>query len=130
MSGMLKMDPRERLTALDALAHTYFDTVRDDEIEDLIKSRRERHTSDFDGSQAPTDHNRSKDISRRKTSTEKHATRQSRKNPYSLPLGASPPQHKKKKQSLKFYKDKKSSSSIKNLFQGRSSSKEMSGKRN
>lgn len=32
MKGMLEMDPTQRMTALEALDHPYFDGIRDDEI--------------------------------------------------------------------------------------------------
>lgn len=130
MASMLSMDPKERISAIEALEHSYFDTVRDDEVEDMIKVNKEKTARQIEVPQAPGEVSRSKDLSRRKTSTEKHATKQLKRNPYSLPLGSSPPQLKKKKGSHKLYKDKKGSNSIKNLLQGRSSSKEVSGKRN
>lgn len=36
LSGMLNMEVKERLTAIECLAHPYFDRLRDDEIEVLI----------------------------------------------------------------------------------------------
>jgi hypothetical protein len=36
MKGMLTMDPSKRLTAIECLAHTYFDGMRDLELENLI----------------------------------------------------------------------------------------------
>ena len=36
MSGMLRMEPEERLTALECLAHPYFDGMREPEIERMI----------------------------------------------------------------------------------------------
>lgn len=130
MESMLRMDPKERFTALDALGHSYFDTVRDDEVEEIIRLNKEKLSKQIDLPHHQHEISRSKDLSRRKTSTEKHVVKQNKKNPYSLPLGASPPQFKKKKPSNKLYKDKKSSSSIKNLLQGRSSSKDIPNKRN
>jgi serine/threonine protein kinase len=38
MNGMLKMDPEERLTALECLAHPYFDGIREPEIDKLISA--------------------------------------------------------------------------------------------
>ncbi len=38
MNGMLKMDPEERFTALDALAHPYFDGMREPDIEKLVQA--------------------------------------------------------------------------------------------
>lgn len=131
MAGMLEMDPKQRFTAIDALEHSYFDTVRDEEIENVIKSNKDKIINQTQLSNPITDQSRTKEVSRRKTSQEKHITKQQmKKNPYSLPLGASPQQFKKKKASHKMYKDKKSSSSIKNLLQGRSSSKEVNNKKN
>lgn len=114
MEGMLKMDPKERFTALEALSHSYFDTIRDDEVKELIKAHKERQTKQREASQGKHEISRSKDMSRRKTSNEKQASRQSRKNPYSLPLGTSLSQLKKKRTSHKLYKDKRGSNSIKN----------------
>jgi hypothetical protein len=124
------MDPNKRFTALDALNHSYFDTIRDEEVEDLIRAHKERLSKQINMTQQQHEMSRSKDLSRRNTSTEKHFVKQNKKNPYSLPLGASPPQFKKKKASNKLYKDKKGSSSIKNLLPGRRSSKDMHNKRN
>ena len=36
MNGMLKMDPEERLTGVECLAHPYFDGIREPEIEKQI----------------------------------------------------------------------------------------------
>ena len=38
MSGLLRMEPAERLTALEALAHPYFDGIREPEIERLVQN--------------------------------------------------------------------------------------------
>lgn len=38
MEGFLEMDPGKRITALEALAHPYFDGVRDEEANTLIKT--------------------------------------------------------------------------------------------
>jgi serine/threonine protein kinase len=43
MNNLLKMDPNERYTAIQALAHPYFDSVRDPEVEALIKSHFTKH---------------------------------------------------------------------------------------
>ena len=45
MNGLLAMDPHKRFSALEALAHPYFDTVRDTEVEQMIKQRRGRTRS-------------------------------------------------------------------------------------
>lgn len=37
MSGMLRMDPEQRFTAQDCLAHPYFDGIREPEIEKMIQ---------------------------------------------------------------------------------------------
>ena len=37
MSGMLQMEVGKRLTAIECLAHTYFDGMRSDEVENLIQ---------------------------------------------------------------------------------------------
>jgi cyclin-dependent kinase-like len=39
MKAMLTMDPNDRITALEALADTYFDGIRDPDIEKLIKEQ-------------------------------------------------------------------------------------------
>ena len=36
MNGFLKMDPKERLMGIEAMAHPYFDGVRDAECEGLV----------------------------------------------------------------------------------------------
>jgi serine/threonine protein kinase len=36
LNGMLALDPDERLTAVDCLAHSYFDALREPEIDQLI----------------------------------------------------------------------------------------------
>jgi len=41
MLGMLIMDPVRRLSALDCLAHEYFDGLRDAEVEELIRAKRQ-----------------------------------------------------------------------------------------
>ncbi len=40
MSGMLEMDETQRLTALECLAHPYFDGIREQEIEILLNEKR------------------------------------------------------------------------------------------
>jgi hypothetical protein len=37
MSGMLQMEEGRRLTAIECLAHPYFDGLRSDEIDNLIQ---------------------------------------------------------------------------------------------
>jgi cyclin-dependent kinase-like len=37
MSGMLQMEVGKRLTAIECLAHPYFDGMRNDEIDSLIQ---------------------------------------------------------------------------------------------
>ena len=37
MKGMLEMDPSDRYTALQCLADPYFDGLRDEEVEQLVK---------------------------------------------------------------------------------------------
>ena len=36
MSGMLIMDPTERFTAMDCLADSYFDGLRDPDVEKMV----------------------------------------------------------------------------------------------
>lgn len=37
---MLKMDPADRISAIEALAHPYFDNMRDAESEELVENFR------------------------------------------------------------------------------------------
>lgn len=37
LSGMLTMEVNKRLTAIECLAHPFFDGIREDEIENLIQ---------------------------------------------------------------------------------------------
>jgi len=67
MNGFLEMDPAKRITSLEALAHPYFDGIRDEETNNLIRtymkrSRGSNSSSRIDG--------RSKAL-KRKSSTEK-----------------------------------------------------------
>ena len=39
MNGLLEMDPHKRLTSLEALAHPYFDGIRDEEVNNLIAQK-------------------------------------------------------------------------------------------
>lgn len=39
MNGLLQMDPNKRLSALEALAHPYFDGIRDEEVQKLIQDK-------------------------------------------------------------------------------------------
>jgi serine/threonine protein kinase len=133
MAGMLGMDPKKRLTALESLGHPYFDSIRTEDVQELIAKSlesKERISKQQEPIHKPKNNaSRSKDMSRRNTSTDKHLVK-SKKNPYSVAIGASPPQMVKKKYTNWLYKDRKSSNSIKNLLQGRSSSKDVAGKRN
>lgn len=36
MNGMLKMDPDERMTAMDCLANPYFDGIREEEVQKMV----------------------------------------------------------------------------------------------
>ena len=36
LNGMLALDPDERLTAVDCLAHSFFDSLREPEVEQII----------------------------------------------------------------------------------------------
>lgn len=38
MNGMLRMDPEERFSALDALAHPYFEGMREPDIEKMAQA--------------------------------------------------------------------------------------------
>jgi serine/threonine protein kinase len=37
LNGMLKLDPNKRFTAVDCLAAPWFDSIREEEVERLIK---------------------------------------------------------------------------------------------
>lgn len=80
MDGFLEMDPTKRITALEALAHPYFDGIRDEETNSLIRtymkrSRGSNSSSRIDG--------RSKAL-KRKSSTEKRNSN-SKPNKHSSP---------------------------------------------
>lgn len=104
------MDPKERLVALEALAHQYFDSIRDEEVSQLISENKDILIKEVELPSSKPDASRSKDLSRRKTSTEKSQVETINKNPYSLPISSSPPQFKKtnnvKKPTNKLSKDK------------------------
>jgi len=75
MNGFLEMDPAKRITAIEALAHPYFDGIRDDETNALIRtflkrSRGSNSSSRIDG--------RSKAL-KRKSSTENNRNSNSKK---------------------------------------------------
>jgi len=36
LNGMLTLDPEERFTAMDCLAHAYFDPIREPEVDQMI----------------------------------------------------------------------------------------------
>jgi len=38
MNGMLKMDPEERLSAIECLANPYFDGIREPEVEKIVQN--------------------------------------------------------------------------------------------
>lgn len=40
MKGLLRLDPSKRLTAVEALALPWFDDLRDEEVEQLIRADR------------------------------------------------------------------------------------------
>ena len=42
LNGMLTLDPEERLTAMDCLAHNYFDPIREPEVDQLIDNWRKQ----------------------------------------------------------------------------------------
>lgn len=78
MEGFLEMDPSKRITALEALAHPYFENIRDEETNTLINTYLKRSRGNS-SSRADT---RSKTF-KRKSSTEKrnsHSKKQS--SPY------------------------------------------------
>lgn len=45
LKGMLEMDPKKRLTALEALSHPYYDSVREPDVAALIKKAKNRAVS-------------------------------------------------------------------------------------
>lgn len=67
MSGFLEMDPAKRITAIEALAHPYFDGVRDDETNTLIRTYLKRSRGSDSSSRVD---GRPKNL-KRKSSTEK-----------------------------------------------------------
>lgn len=42
MGKMLEQDPRKRITAIDALADPYFESIREQDIEELIQKYKEK----------------------------------------------------------------------------------------
>ena len=40
LNGMLALDPEERLSAIDCLAHSYFDQLREPEVDQIITAYR------------------------------------------------------------------------------------------
>ena len=109
MNGLLEMDPHKRLTALEALAHPYFDGIRDEEVNNLIAQKRER-TSNGDGRRSTSTSNRADASShgpRKKSSME----RTSKQKMMSSETATS-----QKKSSQKLVREKNNgSSSIKSL---------------
>jgi serine/threonine protein kinase len=67
MNGFLEMDPAKRITALEALAHPYFDGIRDEETNNLIQTYMKRSRGSNSSSRIDS---RSKAL-KRKSSTEK-----------------------------------------------------------
>lgn len=67
MNGFLEMDPTKRITALEALAHPYFDGIRDEEVNNLIRTYMKRSRGSNSSSRIDS---RSKAL-KRKSSTEK-----------------------------------------------------------
>ena len=77
MSGFLEMDPTKRLTSLEALAHPYFDGVRDEETSNLIRtylkrSRGSTSSSRIDGRTRAM--KRKSSTEKRNSNTKKHSS--------------------------------------------------------
>lgn len=78
MEGFLEMDPAKRITALEALAHSYFDGIRDEETNTLIKTylKRSRGNSSSRAEGRPK-------VIKRKSSTEKRSSQSKKQSsPY------------------------------------------------
>lgn len=79
MNGFLEMDPAKRITALEALAHPYFDGMRDEEANNLIRTYLKRSRGSNSSSRVDS---RSKAM-KRKSSTEKRDSNSKNKgSPY------------------------------------------------
>ena len=79
MNGFLEMDPAKRITALEALAHPYFDGVRDEETSNLIRtylkrSRGSNSSSRIDG--------RSKALKRKSSTEKRNSNSKKQSSPY------------------------------------------------
>jgi len=66
MQGMLVMDPANRFTALDCLAHEYFDGLRTADIDQLVRAQRQS---------APTSSHARRDASKSRSSIRAAADR-------------------------------------------------------
>lgn len=75
MSGFLEMDPAKRITAIEAMAHPYFDGIRDDETNNLIRTYLKRSRGSDSSSRVD---GRPKNL-KRKSSTEKNRNSNSKK---------------------------------------------------
>lgn len=79
MNGFLEMDPARRITAIEALAHPYFDGVRDEETSNLIRtylkrSRGSNSSSRIDG--------RSKAMKRKSSTEKRNSNSKKQSSPY------------------------------------------------
>lgn len=79
MNGFLEMDPAKRITAIEALAHPYFDGIRDEETNTLIRtymkrSRGSNSSSRIDG--------RPKALKRKSSTEKRNSTTKKQGSPY------------------------------------------------
>jgi serine/threonine protein kinase len=79
MNGFLEMDPNKRISALEALAHPYFDGIRDEETNTLIRtymkrSRGSNSSSRIDG--------RSKALKRKSSTEKRNSNSKKQSSPY------------------------------------------------
>ena len=78
MEGFLEMDPAQRITALEALAHPYFDGIRDEETNMLIKTYLKRSR----GNSSSRADNRSKTFKRKSSTEKRNSQSKKQSSPY------------------------------------------------
>ena len=93
MNGMLQIDPAKRLTSIEALAHPYFDSVREDDVEELIVRYQKRETRETSIVNLINEHSKTRERSKRKVSVERNKTQN--KSPFSKKKGSNPQKPKK-----------------------------------
>jgi hypothetical protein len=67
------MDPKERIVGIDALAHPYFDGIRDQEYEDMVESRKAQYNQNGEREQSTQ---RSKSVVKSKSNLPKKTLQQ------------------------------------------------------